>query len=288
MASKLYNLARMTTATTGTGTLTLGSAVAGFMSFAASGITDGLTVTYAIKDGSNSEIGRGVYTASGTTLTRTVLKSTNSNNAISLSGSAVVFVTAAAEDILEPPASSVDNAAVRFDGTSGKEAQGSALLIADTTGALSRSGDGGIPVQGTNTNDSASSGYVGEFISSTVASGSPVSLTDTVAANVTSISLTAGDWLISGLTVTLPHASTTQSANYGWVSTVSATTPTPPHSGGISAALYSAPAGNSVYVTVPAHRISLASTTTVYLGCLSVFAVSTNTAYGWIGARRIR
>lgn len=100
--AKLYNLARMTTATTGTGTLTLGSAVAGFLSFAGAGIADGETVTYAIKDGSNSEIGRGVYTAGGTTLSRTVLKSTNSNNAINLSGSAEIFITPAAEDIVTP------------------------------------------------------------------------------------------------------------------------------------------------------------------------------------------
>ena len=96
--AKLFNLARMATATTGTGTITLGAAVSGFLSFSAAGVQDGNTVTYAIQDGSNSEIGRGVYTSAGTTLTRSVLKSTNSNNAISLSGSAQVFITAAAED----------------------------------------------------------------------------------------------------------------------------------------------------------------------------------------------
>jgi hypothetical protein len=96
--AKLYNLARMTTATTGTGTITLGSAVSSYLSFASSGVQNGDTVTYAIVDGSNREIGRGVYTSSGTTLTRTVLTSTNSNNAISLSGSAEVFITAAAQD----------------------------------------------------------------------------------------------------------------------------------------------------------------------------------------------
>lgn len=100
----LYDLARMTTATTGTGTITLGSAatVGGttYLSFAAAGVADGATVTYAIADTNASEIGRGVYTASGTTLTRaTILKSTNSNAAINLSGTAQVFVTAAAEDI---------------------------------------------------------------------------------------------------------------------------------------------------------------------------------------------
>jgi len=97
--AKLYNLARMTTATTGTGTITLGSAVPSYVSFANSGVSNGETVTYAIVDGNNREVGRGVYTASGTTLTRTVLESTNSNNPINLSGNAEVFITAAAEDI---------------------------------------------------------------------------------------------------------------------------------------------------------------------------------------------
>lgn len=97
--AKLYNLARMATATTGTGTITLGSAVSGHLSFAAAGAANGDTVTYAIEDGLSSEIGRGVYTSSGTTLTRSVLRSTNSNTAINLSGSAQVFITAAAEDL---------------------------------------------------------------------------------------------------------------------------------------------------------------------------------------------
>lgn len=107
MAS-LYNLARMTTATTGTGTITLGSAVSGFLSFAGAGVSNGQTITYAIRDGVNSEIGRGVYTSSGTTLTRTVLKSTNSNTAINLSGSAEVFITPAAEDISKAAADITD------------------------------------------------------------------------------------------------------------------------------------------------------------------------------------
>jgi hypothetical protein len=98
--AKLYNLARMTTATSGTGTITLGSAVSGFLTFAGAGVADGDVVSYGIKDGANSEVGTGTYTASGTTLSRTVTKSTNSNVAISLSGTAEVYITLRAEDVL--------------------------------------------------------------------------------------------------------------------------------------------------------------------------------------------
>lgn len=101
MAS-LYNLARMSTSTTGTGTITLGSAVAPYLTFASAGVQDGETVSYAIYDPPNSECGRGVYTASGTTLTRSVLRSTNSNSAINLSGNAQVIISALAEDICMP------------------------------------------------------------------------------------------------------------------------------------------------------------------------------------------
>ena len=99
MAISLGNRAKMSTSTTGTGTITLGSASTGYQTFANAGITNGQTVRYAIEDGSNFEIGSGTYTASGTTLTRSVTESSNSDNAISLSGSAVVFVTATVADI---------------------------------------------------------------------------------------------------------------------------------------------------------------------------------------------
>jgi len=97
---KLVNRAKMTTATTGTGTITLGSAVDGFQTFTAAGVANGDTVRYCIEDGtSNFELGSGVFTASGTTLTRVVSESSNSGNAINLSGDAIVFITAIAADL---------------------------------------------------------------------------------------------------------------------------------------------------------------------------------------------
>jgi hypothetical protein len=64
-------------------------------------VSDGDVVRYAIEDGSDWEIGSGTYTASGTTLTRTVDESSNADAALSLTGSAVVFITAAAEDVFQ-------------------------------------------------------------------------------------------------------------------------------------------------------------------------------------------
>ena len=100
----LVNRAKMTTATTGTGTLTLGSAVGGYQSFAAAGVADSNTVSYVIEDGNDWEVGTGVYTASGTTLSRTVSESTAAGSAINLTGNAVVYVSAIAGDIVQPTA----------------------------------------------------------------------------------------------------------------------------------------------------------------------------------------
>jgi len=99
MAISLGNRAKMSTSTTGTGTITLGSAISGYQSFANAGITNGQTVRYAIEDGTAFEIGSGTYTSSGTTLTRSVTESSNSDSAITLSGNAEVFVTATVADL---------------------------------------------------------------------------------------------------------------------------------------------------------------------------------------------
>ena len=101
MAKVLVNRAKMLTSTTGTGTLTLGTAIAGFQSFSDAGVQNGDVVRYVIEDGAYWELGTGTYTASGTTLTRNVVESSNSDNAINLSGDALIFVTADASDYVQ-------------------------------------------------------------------------------------------------------------------------------------------------------------------------------------------
>ena len=96
--AKLFNRAKMTTATTGSGTITLGSAANGFQTFADAGVSDSDVVQYVIEEGTSWEIGTGTYSSSGTSLTRTPSESSNSGSAITLGGGAKVSITALAAD----------------------------------------------------------------------------------------------------------------------------------------------------------------------------------------------
>jgi hypothetical protein len=95
MALVLKDRVKETTATTGTGTVTLAGAAAGFQSFVVVG--DGNQTFYAIVDATSGawEVGVGTYTASGTTLSRTtVVSSSNAGSLVNFgAGTKDVFVT---------------------------------------------------------------------------------------------------------------------------------------------------------------------------------------------------
>ena len=139
--AKLANRAKMGTSTTGTGTITLGTAKAGFLSFADAGISDGDVVRYVIEDGDAFEIGTGTYTASGTTLSRTVSESSNSDAAINLSGNneVSVFIAATKDDFVNANEGGTFSGDVTFTGD----------LTGDLTGTADKSDQ--VYVQATST-----------------------------------------------------------------------------------------------------------------------------------------
>jgi hypothetical protein len=92
MAFVLADRVKESTTTTGTGTITLSGAAAGFQSFAAVG--SGNTTYYCIASASEWEVGFGTYTSGVNTLTRTtVLDSSNGGALVNFgTGSKDVFV----------------------------------------------------------------------------------------------------------------------------------------------------------------------------------------------------
>jgi hypothetical protein len=103
---RLYDRVGVATATTGTGTVTLGAAISNaYFTFANAGVQDQDMVRYVIDDGNDFEIGEGVYTVSGTTLTRaTVIRSNvagvQGTGKLNLSGSATVRIDCSRADLI--------------------------------------------------------------------------------------------------------------------------------------------------------------------------------------------
>jgi hypothetical protein len=143
-------------------------------------------------------------------------------------------------------------------------------------------------VIGTTTNNDAAAGSVGEVISAVNAGGgSAINLTTATAAAVTSISLTAGDWDVYGSVVYSNGATTNLVSARGFISTAVSLI-----SAEFSAIVDYGTAGlvlnGTIGLTCPPRRVSISSTTTIYLVAYANFTIDVCTAYGQIYARRRR
>ena len=143
-------------------------------------------------------------------------------------------------------------------------------------------------VKGTTTNDNAPTGNVGEYISSSVLAGSAVSLTTATSANVTSVPLTAGDYLISCTAFFNPNAATTTTSLQVGISTTSATMPTLGAENNSNITTQTFGAGLTQSMSAGQMRLSLSAPATVYFVAQAAFAVSTMSVYGFIGISRRR
>lgn len=166
-----------------------------------------------------------------------------------------------------------------------------AFTTISATGLISPTSTVGI--KGTITNDSVQAGSISEFVTATVPVGSAVALTTAVAANVTSISLTAGDWDVSSV-VDFNLAGATPTVLQSGPSLSTGVLPTQPGGAGLgtdglTSMLSTVVAGTGVIVLGGnLVRLSIASTTTVFLVASATFSVGTIGAYGTIRARRKR
>ncbi len=135
---------------------------------------------------------------------------------------------------------------------------------------------------GTTTNNNAAAGSVGEVLTANN-DGAPVTLTNATATNIVTLSLTAGDWdvfgnctFLQGTALTLGQCVVTLSSaafpNVAFRSILQLTS------------------GTAMAIALPAPllRVSIASTTTVYLVGMAIDTVSGATGQGQITARRIR
>lgn len=142
--------------------------------------------------------------------------------------------------------------------------------------------------KGTATNDSAAAGFIGEYVVASVVGGSAVTATNNTLGDVTNISLTAGDWDVTGLVIY--QGTVTGTEFIGGIGTASGTTSTGLVSGDTQLETPTAPtaASDSAVPTISAVRMSLSGTSTIYLKYKALFTVGTCKVYGRISARRVR
>lgn len=150
---------------------------------------------------------------------------------------------------------------------------------------------------GTATNDSAAAGVIGQVLSISRLKSAAVSATTATSLNVTAaaLSLTAGDWDVSGAIGFLPAATTSVTILQAAISKTTAALPASdtlgvPTSGEVTMQVSTAAnvMVSDTLVPLPTTRISLAGTTSIFLVANATFSVSTLTVYGSLNARRVR
>jgi len=140
--------------------------------------------------------------------------------------------------------------------------------------------------EGTVAADEPAAGALGEELSAEVLVGDAVALVTNTAKTVVSVTLTAGDWDLSGVVSFLPAATTSITK---LSQSISATTNTHGANKNKKAAAFTAVVPNDTAIAdTPIVRVNVSETTTYYLIAQATFTVDTLSVYGYLRARRVR
>lgn len=181
-----------------------------------------------------------------------------------------------------------DTVQLKLQGHSTQTSDIFAVEKSDATNLLKVTNVNGTAIRGTTTNDSAAAGYVGEWIEGLIAQASAITLTTATTADVTSISLTAGDWLVSGL-CNFNAAVIVGTQSICAITSTSGNSLTGANRGENRAEIPTVPTvASDVSITIPQYHVKLSATTTYYLKAQSTFSSGTNKVNGRISAVRIR
>lgn len=138
-----------------------------------------------------------------------------------------------------------------------------------------------IGIKGTTAADSAQAGSVGEYLTNNTI-GTPI--TSGTSLNLTSLSLTAGDWDVDGA-ASFTNPGTTVIGNAQAGATI--TSATAPVALGTRTVVFVNGTGGPCF-PIPTQRFNLTATTTIFLVGTVNFSVSTLTGDGLLRARRVR
>lgn len=140
---------------------------------------------------------------------------------------------------------------------------------------------------GTTTNDSAATGNYGEYVSSSTSAAAKISATGSLNYfDVVSMSLTAGDWDITGMLSLATNGATVTTFDVG-ISAVAGNDGTG-LTQGINIYEFNVPLAGDHQTGTVITRVSLSGSATYYLKCNAGYSVATPLAYGTLRARRIR
>lgn len=239
----------------------------------------------------------GAFSTAGTFTTGgnfTTSAGVNFGGSFTTTGGALILTLSADTNVTLPTSGTLITASntVSFSNKHIDTVDGNTFFIG-STGLTALTGSGNTVVMsqhptisGFTDGSNASAGNLGEYLTSSVASG--VSLTSATSTNITSLSVTAGDWDIEGSATTVPSA-VLGTRGVG-LSLTSATMPDASTDFKFNLVQISpnSNSGQTEYYQTGRVRLSISITTTVYLVCNVTIGSGTCTAGGVIRARRVR